>query len=119
MPKIIFRPNPTPPPFVPPTPSYDTQINAVSKYPYYNDSESLELKFSPAQVPPFDVVKIFRDNSEIAQGITNNLPTTAFFNFETTTDGETPFTGEIKFYKDTEDDGQIHVWTATLIVSYP
>ena len=119
MPKIIFRPNPTPPPFVPPTPSYDTQINAVSQNSFYNETVMLSLKFSPAQVPPFNLAMIFRDNSEIAEQLTENLPTNAFLEFETLSEGEPPFTGEIKFYNDTEEGGQIHVWTATLIVSYP
>lgn len=34
MPKIIFRPNPTPPPFVPPTPVYPANSIKLSPFPF-------------------------------------------------------------------------------------
>ncbi len=34
MPKIMFRPNPTPPPFVPPTPVYPTNSIELSPFPF-------------------------------------------------------------------------------------
>jgi hypothetical protein len=119
MPKIIYRPEPTPPPFVPPTPSYDTVINAVSQYQYYDENQLLDLKFAAAQVPVFNRVEIFQNNVAIGQAMTESLPTNDFLQFETTGSGSAPFSGEIKFYKSSEGEDEILVWTAVLEVSWP
>ena len=59
MPKIMFRPNPVPPPFVPPTPTYDTTVYAQSN-PFPTQGGSFAtLKISPANVPAFDNVEIY------------------------------------------------------------
>lgn len=50
MPKIIFRPNPTPPPFVPPTPPEPTNIVVLSKYPFMAD-EPVFVYFDNVEVP--------------------------------------------------------------------
>ena len=118
MPKIMYRPNPTPPPFVPPTPSYDSQINAISANDIYNESLSLELKFEPAQVPAFYYVEIYRNNKLIAMEQLDNLSTNDFQLFETFDYGSVPFVGEIKFYQQNQVGSDVLVWTATLNVSY-
>lgn len=57
MPKIMFRPAPTPPPFVPPTPTYDTTVYAkTNPFPILG-GYIFTIKFSPANVPAFDNVK--------------------------------------------------------------
>lgn len=51
MPKIMFRPNPTPPPFVPPGPSYDKEVHFIVRpYPYeYGDS--VDVTFEMFNLP--------------------------------------------------------------------
>ena len=39
MPKIMFRPNPTPPPFVPPTPVPTDNLLQITPYPFEADEE--------------------------------------------------------------------------------
>lgn len=51
MPKIMFRPNPVPPPFVPPTPSYDTEVHfIVDPFPYEN-GETVDTTFEMFNLP--------------------------------------------------------------------
>ncbi|MEE1145390.1 MAG: hypothetical protein UHS32_01285 [Bacteroidaceae bacterium] len=51
MPKILFRPAPTPPPFVPPVPSYDTEVHfIVEPYPY-EYGESVDVTFEMFNLP--------------------------------------------------------------------
>lgn len=45
MPKIIFRPNPTPPPFVPPTPEPTENLVHINPYPF-NEGDSLQVTLS-------------------------------------------------------------------------
>lgn len=54
MPKIMFRPAPTPPPFVPPTPSYDTQIHATFDPLEFDPDSGLEVVFQNASLPDFE-----------------------------------------------------------------
>ena len=54
MPKVMFRPNPTPPPFVPPTPPEPTNIVVLSKYPF-EAYESVFVYFKNMEVPTADV----------------------------------------------------------------
>ena len=51
MPKVMFRPNPTPPPFVPPTPPEPTNIVVLSKYPF-EKGEPVLVYFKNVEVPP-------------------------------------------------------------------
>jgi hypothetical protein len=53
MPKVIFRPNPTPPPFVPPTPSYDTQIHATFDPLDFNPDNPPYVTFESANLPSY------------------------------------------------------------------
>ena len=67
MPKIIFRPNPGPPPFVPPTPTYDTIVYAKSNpFPIHADDE-FTIVFSQANVPAFEEVKIWAGYEPLQQ----------------------------------------------------
>ena len=51
MPKIMYRPNPVPPPFVPPVPSYDTKVHfIVDPYPYEN-GDSVDSTFEMFNLP--------------------------------------------------------------------
>lgn len=51
MPKIMYRPNPTPPPFVPPVPSYDTEVHfIINPYPYEN-GDTVYLVFEMFNLP--------------------------------------------------------------------
>lgn len=50
MPKIMFRPNPTPPPFVPPTPPEPTNVIVFSKYPF-EAQEPVFVYFENVEVP--------------------------------------------------------------------
>lgn len=59
MPKIMFRPAPTPPPFVPPTPTYDTTVYAkTNPFPVQGGSYFTAV-FMSANVPAFNNVKIW------------------------------------------------------------
>ena len=71
MPKIVFRPNPTPPPFVPPTPSYATQLDIqCNPLPFDNDS-GVALVISEANLPPFDLFTLLKHNENT--GMTTTL----------------------------------------------
>lgn len=48
MPKIIFRPNPTPPPFVPPTPGPTENLTHISPYPF-DQQQDLQVSLSNLQ----------------------------------------------------------------------
>lgn len=50
MPKIIFRPNPTPPPFVPPTPVPTENLVSISPYPF-GDYDQITVVFSNIIIP--------------------------------------------------------------------
>jgi hypothetical protein len=55
MPKIIFRPNPTPPPFVPPTPGYATQLDFYVKPIPYESYETIEILIPNVAMPEYDL----------------------------------------------------------------
>lgn len=48
MPKIMFRPNPTPPPFVPPTPGPTENLIHISPYPF-DQQQNLQVSLSNLQ----------------------------------------------------------------------
>ena len=48
MPKIIFRPNPTPPPFPPPTPAPTENLVHITPYPF-NSGDTLQVSLSNLQ----------------------------------------------------------------------
>ena len=51
MPKIMYRPNPVPPPFVPPVPSYDSKVHFnVEPFPYEN-GDYVDLTFEMFNLP--------------------------------------------------------------------
>lgn len=51
MPKIMFRPNPTPPPFVPPEPSYDTEVHFIVRPFPYENGDPVNLTFEMFNLP--------------------------------------------------------------------
>lgn len=56
MPKIIFRPNPTPPPFVPPTPGYATELHVTLNPVEFTPDSGYEMTIAQASLPEFDSV---------------------------------------------------------------
>lgn len=92
MPKILFRPAPTPPPFVPPTPTYDTTVYAKTNPFPVESGYFFTIKFSPANVPAFDNVKLwicaeplqhddqFASISMTSEDFDKNLDAQAFYN---------------------------------------
>ena len=67
MPKIIFRPNPTPPPFDPPTPQPTVNLIRVNPYPWI-EYEYITAIFSDIQYPAeWDscYIDIFDSNDDI------------------------------------------------------
>lgn len=88
MPKILFRPAPTPPPFVPPTPSYDTQIHATFEPLEFNPDTGLTVVFQNASLPDFDNFNIESDDGT---AITFLTPASEF-----------AFNTEIEQYPETE-----------------
>lgn len=117
MPKIIFRPNPAPPPFVPPGPSYDTSIKAISEYETYNELDPISLKFLPAQVPPFETFIIKRNGNEICTGYESDFNSNDFSPLDTVSEGSVPFNGAIEFWGTDDQGDDIIVWNAEIEVS--
>lgn len=50
MPKIMYRPNPVPPPFVPPTPPEYTNVVVITKYPF-EANELVDVYFKNVEIP--------------------------------------------------------------------
>lgn len=75
MPKIIYRPNPTPPPFVPPTPPISTTITGFfNPLPYTADSGVL-ITFREAVLPSFSYFTLGDLDNDISGVI---LPSSQF-----------------------------------------
>lgn len=90
MPKIMFRPAPTPPPFVPPVPSYDTQIHATFDPIEFDPDTGLTVVFLNASLPAFEnFYLVWEDGSpitspELAAGFAFNtsIPMTPITNYD-------------------------------------
>lgn len=63
MPKVIFRPNPTPPPFVPPVPSYDTRVDFYMRPLQYEAEQYVEVKIPSGNYPASSVVLLCQKNN--------------------------------------------------------
>lgn len=50
---VLFRPNPTPPPLVPPTPTYDTQIHATFDPLSFDPDDPPVITFESANLPSY------------------------------------------------------------------
>ena len=58
MPKIMYRPNPVPPPFVPPEPSYDNEIIVkIDPFPA-KFGDNCEICLENGKFPNFDAIAI-------------------------------------------------------------
>ena len=65
MPKVIFRPNATPPPFPPPTPIYDTEVHFdFDPYPYVS-GDGVELTFQEVSLPPYSTWTILENDGNL------------------------------------------------------
>lgn len=118
MPKIIFRPNPTPPPFVPPTPSYDTHYYAQAETQNFDPENPLFLKFSPCTYPEFDYANIYIGSVIVGFYNENSLITDDFWPVDTEISGTVPFQGRIEFLKHVPQQSDLVVHSAPLDVSF-
>ena len=57
MPKVIFRPNPTPPPFVPPPPTPTDNLLQITPYPFRADEEFYYKIFNLQQIEDHKLVE--------------------------------------------------------------
>lgn len=68
MPKIIFRPNPVPPPFVPPTPPVPVQVYVKVQPLEYEKREEVRCEIMSAVLPVYD-------SWQFKYGVTEDEPT--------------------------------------------
>lgn len=118
MPRIIFRPNPVPPPFVPPTPSYDTHYYAQAETQNFDPENPLFLKFSPCAYPEFEFAIIYAGSDEVGVYNESSLITDDFWPVDTILSGTAPFQGRIDFMKHIPQQGDTVVYSAPLDVSF-
>lgn len=87
MPKIMFRPNPVPPPFTPPAPSYDT-TSTIKLFPFpFENGDAVRLELPSLNVPDYYCFKIYQFNTELGiyQSVSEDIheqvsqPTTTYF----------------------------------------
>ena len=98
MPKIIYRPNTTPPPFVPPTPPEPTSIS-LSGYPARaTGGENVYLKFNTPINFDFTAMEINIPYQTTLYGGPNDYSTEVFKTFSNESDCYIPFEGKITFY---------------------
>lgn len=70
MPKIIYRPNPTPPPFPPPQPPYDDTLFVRINPFEFELNQTVTLNIQQGDFPPFNTFEIWYSN-ELLQTIVN------------------------------------------------
>lgn len=114
MPKIMFRPAPTPPPFVPPTPSYDTQIHATFNPVDFTPDTGLEVVFQNATLPDFENFNIVSENGT---EITSPEPVASFaFNTEVIMTPEASYEPSFTYYLELEDANMVPIWRCEIII---
>ena len=114
MPKILFRPAPTPPPFVPPTPSYDTQIHATFEPLEFNPDTGLAVEFQNATLPNFENFYI---ESEYEILITAPESANIFaFNTLINLTPETEYHSSLTYYLVLADADSEPIWTCEIII---
>lgn len=118
MPKILFRPAPTPPPFVPPTPSYDTHFYAQAEEQNFNPESPLFIKFSPCTYPEYQFAKIYIGSNLLGVFTETYLPTDDFLPVDTEVSGTAPFQGRIDFLRQEVPGPEIVIYSAPLDVSF-
>ena len=75
MPKVIFRPAPTPPPFPPPTPSYDTNSTIkISPFPF-ETGDDVEFQLPSLKVPNYlyFIISQLDPDSNVYWSISDNI----------------------------------------------
>lgn len=109
MPKVQYRPNPTPPPFVPPAPSYSTNINALCNSQVIGDEREVGVKFEPAVLPEFTMFNL-AVGSAYAGGLSRlQYSETEFVNIFFEDTESLPSVGFIEFYNRIEgEDVRVH-----------
>lgn len=117
MPKIIFRPAPTPPPFVPPGPVYDTEFSALATDTHFDPENPLNIMFSPAQCPDFDYFQLQVNQTEIAEGYRSDFYDDAYVILETFQEISIPLQCQIVFFKHISATEYEEVWSGNLTVS--
>lgn len=100
MPKIMFRPNPVPPPFPPPTP---VGIILYAKPENFDGDTGLYVKFSVKPNIDFDVCIIRIDENELGTVSFADYSTTVFHFLNVENSGSLPFEGTIEFYSNDEE----------------
>lgn len=114
MPKIMFRPAPTPPPFVPPTPSYDTQIHATFEPVEFNPDSGLEVVFQNASLPDFE--KFYIDTGSTT-AVTFPISASDFaFNTPITMYPETNYNPSKTYYLVLADANDDPIWNCEIII---
>lgn len=114
MPKIMFRPAPTPPPFVPPTPSYDTQIHATFDPVDFNPDTGLEVVFQNASLPDFENFYIVSENDN---AITSSEPVANFaFNTQVSMAPEASYDPSYTYYLELADANLDPIWRCEIII---
>lgn len=102
MPKIIFRPNPTPPPFVPPTPPTPTPITLRAYPKNFNSDTGLNVEFNVRPDIDFTHCIIRNEDGEIGTVYYDSYFTDSFTQIAVEASGSLPFEGSIEFYSDEE-----------------
>lgn len=114
MPKIMFRPAPTPPPFVPPTPSYDTQIHATFDPVEFDPDTGLIVVFQNASLPDFENFYIA---TEDGNPITSPEPVASFaFNTDVSLSAETSYDSSTTYYLELADANMDPIFRCEIII---
>lgn len=114
MPKIMFRPAPTPPPFVPPTPSYDTQIHATFDPLEFNPDTGLIIVFQNASLPDFENFYIV---TEAGNQVTSLEPAASFaFNTEVSLSAEMSYNSSTTYYLELLDANLAQIFICEIII---
>ena len=110
----MFRPAPTPPPFVPPTPSYDTQIHATFDPVDFNPDTGLEVVFQNASLPDFENFYIASVNGD---AITSPELVAHFaFNTPVSMTAESSYNPSISYYLELADANMEPIWRCEIII---
>lgn len=95
----MYRPNPVPPPFTPPTPS---GIIMFANPANFDQDTGLNIKFNVRPNIDFHHCVIRHDDSEIGTVYSYEYSTTVFQYLSVETSGSLPFEGNIEFYSEEE-----------------
>lgn len=96
----MYRPNPVPPPFTPPTP---IGIIMFANPANFDQDTSLKIKFNVRPNIDFHHCIIYHGESEIGNVYSYEYSTTDFHYLNVETPGSLPFEGNIKFFSENEE----------------